>query len=135
MLKKLFRWILAVFFVLAGTNHFRMPATYINMIPPWLPWPTWLNNISGFCEILGGVGLLLPGLRIAAGWGLIALLVAVFPANVHVALQGHMTGTSFSPAVLWLRLPFQVVFIAGVVWVAFKRSTHHEGLFGARDRT
>jgi len=110
-----------VFFVLAGLNHFRMPSTYIGMMPLWLPWPGGLNAISGACEVLGGIGLLLPRLRVAAGWGLVALLVAVFPANVHVALQGHMDGTSFSPTVLWLRLPFQAVFIAGVVWISRPR--------------
>jgi len=112
------RWILALFFIAAGANHFRTPDLYVAMIPSWLPQPQALNAISGAAEILGGLGLLLPGTRRAAGWGLIALLVAVFPANVHVALVGHMAGTDFSPAILWLRLPFQAVFIAGVWWVA-----------------
>ncbi len=69
-------------------------------------------------EVLGGIGLLPPRFRRAAGWGLIALLIAVFPANLHVALQGRMPGLNVSPAALWLRLPFQAVFIAAVAWVA-----------------
>jgi len=77
-----------------------------------------LNAIAGACEILGGIGLFIPRLRMAAGWGLIALLVAVFPANLHVALMGRMPGFGFSPAILWLRLPFQAVFVAWVAWVA-----------------
>ncbi len=115
------RVVLAVFFVVAGVNHFRSPAIYLGMMPPWLPWPEALNAISGVAEILGGIGLLVPATRRVAGWGLIALLIAIFPANVHVALQGHMPGTNFSPAVLWSRLPFQVLFAAWVWWVALKR--------------
>ena len=56
------------------------------MMPPWLPWPTGLNLISGAAEILGGLGILVPGTRRFAGWGLLVFLVVVFPANVHVAL-------------------------------------------------
>ncbi|MEO7412487.1 MAG: DoxX family membrane protein [Opitutaceae bacterium] len=112
------RWALALFFVAAGANHFRDPATYLGMMPPWLPWPEVANVVSGVAEVLGGVGLLVPATRRFAGWGLIALLVAIFPANLHVALQGHMPGHDFSPAVLWWRLPFQAGFIAAVWWVA-----------------
>jgi uncharacterized membrane protein len=116
--RTIFRWFLAAFFIVAGMNHFRMPSVYVAMIPPWLPWPYALNAIAGACEILGGIGVLLPSLRCAAGWGLIGLLVAVFPANLHVALMGHMPGFAYSPLTLWLRLPFQAVFIAWVAWVA-----------------
>jgi uncharacterized membrane protein len=112
------RWFIGLFFIVSGMNHFRAPAIYIGMIPPWLPWPASLNLISGACEILGGIGILLPPVRILAGWGLIALLIAVFPANLHVALMGHMPGFSFSPLTLWLRLPFQAVLIAWVAWVS-----------------
>ncbi len=116
----IFRWILAAFFIVSGMNHFRMPAIYIAMIPPWLPWPEGLNLIAGVCELMGGIGVLIPSVRLAAGWGLIALLVAVFPANLHVALVGHMPGYGFSPAALWLRLPLQAVLIAWVAWVAIR---------------
>jgi len=112
------RWVIAVFFVAAGVNHFRTPEIYLAMMPSWLPAPSALNGISGVAEILGGLGLLVPRTRRFAGWGLIALLVAVFPANVHAALLGHMTGVNVSPAILWVRLPFQAVFIAWVWWVA-----------------
>ncbi len=117
VMRTLFLWFLAVFFILAGVNHFRVPVVYVAMIPPWLPWPEALNAVAGACEILGGVAVLFPPLRSVAGWGLIALLVAVFPANLHVALMGHMPGFSYSPLVLWLRLPFQAVLIAWVAWV------------------
>jgi uncharacterized membrane protein len=116
--RAILRGVLAVFFVVAGANHFRDPATYFGMMPPWVPWPVAANVISGAAEVLGGVGLLVPAARRCAGWGLIALLIAVFPANLHVALQGHMPGHDFSPTVLWWRLPFQAVGIAAVWWVA-----------------
>jgi uncharacterized membrane protein len=112
------RWILAVFFVAAGLNHFREPAVYEGMMPAALPWHAALIAISGACEVLGGIGIMIARTRRAAGWGLIALLVAIFPANLHVALMGRMPGFSFSPTVLWARLPFQAAFIAAVWWVA-----------------
>lgn len=116
--RTILRWVLAIFFIVAGANHFRDPATYLGMMPPWLPWPEAANVVSGAAEMAGGIGLVLPRFRRAAGWGLIALLIAIFPANLHVALQGRMPGYDFSPAMLWWRLPFQVVFIALVAWVA-----------------
>jgi uncharacterized membrane protein len=116
--RKVLRYLLAAFFIAAGLNHFRMPATYLAMMPEWVPAPGLMNILSGACEVLGGIGVLIPRLRIAAGWGLIALMLAVFPANLHVALLGRMPGFSFSPAILWLRLPFQAVFIAWIAWVA-----------------
>jgi len=115
MIRTLARWLLAVAFVLAGWNHFRQPAPYLSMMPPWLPWPEAMNLISGAAEICGGIGVLIPSLRRAAGWGLIALLIAVFPANLQVALHGW-PGMSVPAWVLWARLPFQFVFIAWVYW-------------------
>ncbi len=118
------RGLLAVFFIAAGANHFFAPAIYLGMMPPWLPWPEAMNAISGGAEILGGIGLLVPRTRRAAGWGLIALLIAIFPANLHVALQGHMPGTTFSATALWVRLPFQALLIAWVWWVALRDGRH-----------
>jgi uncharacterized membrane protein len=116
------RSVLAAFFVVAGLNHFREPAAYLGMMPPSLPWPAALVAVSGACEVLGGIGILVPRTRRAAGWGLIALLAAVFPANLHVALMGRMPGFGFSPTFLWLRLPFQAVFAAAVWWAALAAS-------------
>lgn len=109
------RWILGIAFVIAGANHFRDPASYIAMIPPWLPWPGMLNLFSGAAEIAGGVGILIPRTRNAAATGLILLLIAIFPANLHVALHGW-PGMDVPRWALWARLPFQLIFI---VWVLF----------------
>lgn len=112
------RRVLALFFIVAGVNHFLAPEIYLGMMPAWLPFKEAANLISGAAEIAGGIGLLIPRFRRAAAWGLIALLVAIFPANLQVALQGSMPGLDNAPAwLLWLRLPFQIVFIAWVWWV------------------
>ena len=108
------RWLLAAFFVFGGINHFRDPAFYLSMMPPALPFPEALNQISGVCEILGGIGVLVPRTRRFAGWGLIALLIAVFPANIYAALNGSIAGLNAPSWTLWARLPFQLLFI---LWV------------------
>ncbi len=108
------RWLLAAFFIFGGINHFRDPAFYLSMMPPPLPFPEALNQISGVFEILGGIGVLVPRTRRFAGWGLIALLIAVFPANIYAAMQGQIAGLDAPSWTLWARLPFQVLFI---LWV------------------
>ena len=115
------RWLLAAFFVVAGLNHFRDPAFYLSMMPPPLPFPEALNAISGVCEVLGGIGVLVPRTRRLAGWGLIALLLAVFPANIYAALQGTIAGLSAPPWTLWVRLPFQGLFLLWVWAVTLKK--------------
>jgi uncharacterized membrane protein len=102
----------AAFFVCAGANHFAKPAFYRNIVPPGFPSPSLLVAISGICEIIGGVGLLVRPLRRAAGWGLIALLIAVFPANIHMAQ--HPESFHIARWLLWVRLPLQFLLI---VWV------------------
>jgi uncharacterized membrane protein len=115
--KAALRWVLTVFFVGAGANHFIAPAAYVAMTPDALPAPLALVYISGVAEILGGLGLILPATRRLAAWGLIALLVAVFPANVNMAINELPLGTTTVPSwALWARLPLQVVLIAWVFW-------------------
>jgi uncharacterized membrane protein len=87
------------------------------MIPPFLPRPDLLNAISGVAEVCGGIGVLIPRVRKNAGWGLVALLVAVYPANIYVALFGW-PGVDIDRWILWARLPFQVLFIVWVYWAA-----------------
>ncbi len=104
---------LAAFFVGAGVMHFLYPKTYERIVPPVLPAPAAIIMISGVAEIAGGVGVLFPATRRAAAWGLVTLLVAVFPANLycavaHVPLPGLM-GERWAQ---WLRLPLQLPLIA-----------------------
>jgi uncharacterized membrane protein len=80
------RWVLAAFMVFAGVMHFVSPKGFVRIVPRWLPAPEALVAISGVFEVLGGVGLLVPQTRTLAAWGLIALFVAVFPANVNMAV-------------------------------------------------
>lgn len=115
------RVLLAVFFVIAGINHFRNPAFYLSMIPPVLPFPGALNAISGVAEIVLGVAVLIPRTRRLAGWGLIALLIAVFPANIYAALQGQIAGLDAPAWTLWARLPVQAVFLLWVWAVTLRK--------------
>jgi uncharacterized membrane protein len=122
------RWLAAALFVAAGVNHFIKPDFYRGIIPPAFPAPGVLVAVSGGCEIAGGLGLLVRPLRRAAGWGLIALLLAVFPANVYMATSPQATpGWHFPHWLLWLRLPLQAVFVAWVWLIAL-------GGTGANDR-
>ena len=104
-------------FVLAGLLHFFNPEPYLRIMPAYLPWHLALVYVSGLFEIAGGTGLMLPGLKRPAAWGLVALLVAVFPANVNMAVNGLPFGNqAVSAWVLWARLPLQAVFIAWLLW-------------------
>lgn len=121
--RSILRWVATVFFVAAGANHFVNPAPYLAMMPAEIPigWHGALNVVSGAAEILGGLGLILPATRRLAAWGLILLLIAVFPANINMAVNELPLGTTRVPAwLLWARLPLQVVMVA---WVSlFTRS-------------
>ncbi len=88
-------------------------------MPDGLPRPLELVYLSGVFEVLGGLGLLIPRLRTAAGWGLIALLVAVFPANVHMLIHADRF-PMFPYWLLWIRLPLQGLLIAWVWWTAIR---------------
>ncbi len=114
-IKAVLKYVLALFFVLAGLNHFRDPGFYVSMIPPLLPFPLFLVYLSGFFEFGLGVALLIPRFSRLAGWGLMALLVAVYPANIYMAVN-HELFPAFSAAGLWIRLPFQVVFVVWAYW-------------------
>ena len=85
-------WLMAAFYVFAGLNHFRAPEFYLPIMPPYLPWHAELVFLSGVAEVMIGVGLLVPRTRVLAAWGAIALLVAVFPANIHMALADVPVG-------------------------------------------
>lgn len=119
MVKSVLRWVLTAVMVAAGINHFVSPASYIAMMPVELPAPAALVYISGVAEILGGLGLILPATRRAAAIGLVLLLIAVFPANLNMALNDLPLGGKPVPSwALWARLPLQLVLIAWAAWYA-----------------
>ena len=107
----------AVFYVLAGVLHFLKPEFYVRIVPPYIPWHREMVLISGFFEILGGLGLLFLPTRRLAGWGLVALLIAVFPANLYMATNPVEAGAaSIAPAIRWGRLPLQALLIWWLLW-------------------
>ena len=117
-LKRGLLWLMGCFYVFAGTGHFAKPEFYLPMMPRSLPYPVALIYLSGFAEIGLGVAVLVPRLRRLAAWGIIALLIAVFPANVHIALHDVplFGATEGLGAWNWVRLPFQAVLIAWAYW-------------------
>lgn len=115
--KELLRGVLAVAIIIVGITHFIRPEQYARIVPPELPAPIALVYISGVFEILGGIGLLIPQVSVAAAWGLIALFIAVFPANINQAIHSiPIEGIPHHPLLYWFRLPFQAVLISWAWW-------------------
>jgi uncharacterized membrane protein len=110
-IKLLLKYVFVLFFVLAGFNHFIKTAFYLKIMPTYLPWHPLLVYLSGVFEIVLGLLLLTRKFTRVAAWGLIALLVAVFPANIHMAIN-HGLYPEYSSTALWLRLPLQGVLMA-----------------------
>ena len=111
---------LSLFYVVAGTLHFLRPRVYEAIMPAALPAKRELVYASGVAEIMGGAGVLNPVTRRAAGYWLIATLVAIFPANVNMAVNAERY-RKIPAALLWLRLPLQALLIAWAWRVAVKR--------------
>jgi uncharacterized membrane protein len=114
------RLALAGLFVFAGTVHLTNPRLFLPIMPPWIPWHMACIIVSGVCELLGGVALLLPDARIrkAGAIGLILLLVAVFPANIYMAAEHiQVDGVPSQPWMAWARLPLQPLLMLAVFWV------------------
>lgn len=123
------RVLLAALFMTAGTRHLTDPGLFLPMMPPYLPAHLSLVYLSGACEILLGLGLLFERTREKAGWGLLALLIAVFPANIHAAQNGIQLRVLEVPEwLLWARLPLQGVLAWWVWWVI------HGPAIGSRGR-
>ncbi len=99
----------------SGVNHFLNPEFYLRMMPPYLPWHRELVYLSGVIEIVLGVMLVIPRFTKLAAWGIIALLVAIFPANLYMSTNPQLF-PEFSPKGLLIRLPFQALFIAWAFW-------------------
>jgi uncharacterized membrane protein len=113
------RLLLAALFLFAGTFHLLDAQLFLSIMPPWIPQPMAGILISGVAELLGGLGLLVPVREVqrAAGWGLLLLLVAVFPANIYMA-AAHIQVDGFPSEnwMSWARLPLQPVLMFVVSW-------------------
>ena len=109
--------IMSVFYISVGLSHFTDPNWFLQIVPPYLPFKIELVYISGFFEILFGGMLLFKKTRFLAGWGLILLLLAVYPANIYLA-QTNGAAMNTTPLVAWGRLPVQFIFI----WIAYWHS-------------
>src|SRR5688572_28185240 len=118
-----------LFFIVAGAMHFLLPNAYRSIVPPYLPSPAALVAISGFAEIAGGIGLIIPLTRRVAGIGLIALLIAVWPANFVMLFRYRAQGASaLAQTLLWLRLPLQIV----LIWWVWRVSRGPEASIATR---
>lgn len=112
----LMRIILAAFYLAAGILHLSSPQGFILIVPKFVPWPAEVVWFTGLCEIAGAAGLLIPRLRIAAGWGLALYAVAVFPANINHAVNHidvgalanswwyHIPRFALQPVLVWWAL-------------------------------
>jgi len=107
-------FVMAAFYVFAGVMHFVSPKFFLKIMPPYIPYHQLIVSVSGLAEILLGIGLLFSSTRQYAAWGIIVLLIAVFPANVYMAVAEKFQ--SMSPWVRWGRLPIQAV----LIWWAYQ---------------
>ena len=106
---------MSVFYVLVGMRHFQDPNFFVRIVPPIFPFKLELVYISGAFEVIFGLLLLFPNMRYPAGYGLIVLLILVYPANIYLAMtNGEAMNTT--PLIAWGRLPFQFVFIYLAYW-------------------
>ncbi len=127
-MKTTLRVLIALVMVMIGLSHFFSPDPFVRIVPSFLPWPLALVYISGACEIAGGIGLLPRGTRKLASWGLIALYLAVFPANINMAIHNIQLseGGQIPSWAMWARLPMQALFIALVWWLGRNRVNSKE---------
>ena len=107
--KKLILFGLSAFFIYFGVDHFINPDFYLSIMPPSFPLHEEAVYISGFFEIAGGIGVLIPRFRKIAGWGLVALLIAVYPANIYMAISPEAF-PDIPIEVLYFRLALQFLF-------------------------
>lgn len=115
-MRQLSVYLIAALFLVAGIMHFLKTDAFVTIYPDYLPAPKEMVYLSGIFEIAGAIGFTIKGTRIVAAFGLILLLVAVFPANVNMAVNADRFG--FPAWVLWARLPLQLLLIAWVLWAS-----------------
>jgi uncharacterized membrane protein len=123
MLKQIFFYILILFYLVAGINHFRNPDSYIKIIPTYLPFPVFLNLSAGFFEILFAVLFVFTETRNIAAWGIILMLIAFLPVHIDMILHAPMMLGKFkvTPFIAWLRIPLQGLLILWAYWYTGKQ--------------
>ena len=110
MKKKRFAILMGVIYILAGINHFIMPKFYLQIMPPYLPFHLALVYLSGLAEMVGGILLIPSKTRKVGAWWTIALLIAIFPANIQMSIDNYaIGGLLFYLSII--RLPFQLLLI------------------------
>ena len=107
--------VMGVFYITIGISHFTSPIWYVQIVPPYLSYKLELVYISGLFEILFGGMLFFKKTRFLAGWGLILLLIAVYPANIYLA-QTNGAAMNTTPLIAWGRLPVQFIFVGLAYW-------------------
>ena len=112
MIRTVLRWLLALAFAYAGYAHIASPRGFLAITPDWVPFAPEVIFLTGICELLGALGLLIPQTRRWAGWALAAYTVCVYPANINHAIMDLSSGTGLSLAYHLPRLLFQPV----IVW-------------------
>lgn len=118
MTRTVFRILLAVFYLIAGVAHLRSPGGFLVITPGWVPYPEQVIALTGICEIAGAIGLITNRFRFAAGLGLAAYAVCVYPANINHAINNiAMSGKTLSWWYHGPRLAFQPVFVWWALWV------------------
>ena len=114
-LKLITIYLMSLFYISTGIKHFTNVDWFMKIMPPYFPYHKELIYLSGAFEIILGIMLVFEKTRFLAGWGLILLLIAVFPANIYLA-QTNGAAINISPALAWGRLPLQALFIAIAYW-------------------
>jgi len=124
---KLFLWIYALLYILAGINHFRSTAGYYAIMPNWIPAHQFLIYLSGVLEIIFGIMLLFRQTRKASGWLIILMLIAFLPAHIYMIQKApFMLGKiEITPLIAWIRIPFQAFFIWWA-WIYTRKNDNHK---------
>ena len=118
MVKKASLWVLIIGYLAAGINHFRNPASYINIIPVYIPYPVMVNILSGVLEIVLALLLISPKTRYYAAWGIIFILFAFLPVHIDMLIKApiQLGSITVTPLLAWLRILFQPVLILWAWW-------------------
>jgi len=124
LFKLILKYFQGAFYIVAGVNHFINPVFYVNIMPPYVPWHRLFVDLTGILEVAFGIAILAPRYTRIAAWGLIFLLTAIFPANVHMATHQELY-TDVSPTLLWIRLPLQGILIAWAYWYTRRDHAAH----------